>query len=77
MRGGAAAVERCHHHTQKGRSNRVRQLEGYVAGSARWQHTAEDHPSPPHEYRERAGILPKQSVFWPNRSTTDTDTVQL
>ena len=50
-RGGEvpAAAERCHHHgtSQKEGSNRVRQLQGHLAGSARRQDTAEDHRSPP------------------------------
>ena len=48
-RGAAAAVERCHHHgtPQKEGSDRVRQLQGHLAGSARRQDTAEDHRSPP------------------------------
>ena len=47
--GGAAAVEICCHHgtPQKEGSDRVRQLQGYLAGSARRQGTAEDHRSPP------------------------------
>ena len=46
---GAAAVERCHHHVtpQKKGSDRVRQMQGYLADSARRQNTAEDHRSPP------------------------------
>ena len=46
---GAAAVERCHHHgtLQKEGSDRVRQLQGHLAGSARRQDNAEDHRSPP------------------------------
>ena len=46
---GAAAVERCHHHgtSQKEGSDRVRQLQGHLAGSERRQDTAEDHRSPP------------------------------
>ena len=46
---GAAVVERCHHHgtLQKEGSDRVRQLQEHLAGSARRQDTAEDHRSPP------------------------------
>ena len=45
----AAAVEKCHHHgtLQKEGSDRVRQLQGHLAGSARRQDTAEDPRSPP------------------------------
>ena len=47
--GGAAAVERCHHHgtPQKKGSDRLRQLQGHLVGSARRQDTAEDRRSPP------------------------------
>ena len=61
-----------HHHgtPQKEGSDRVRQLQGHLAGSARRQDTAEDHRSPPQ--RVLWGILPEeQSGFRPNRSTTD------
>ena len=46
---GAAAVELCHHHgtPQKKGSDRVRQLQGHLAGSALRQDTAEDHRPPP------------------------------
>ena len=46
---GAAAVEIYHHHgtSQKEGSDRVRQLQGHLAGSARRHDTAEDHRSPP------------------------------
>ena len=46
---GAAAMERCHHHDtlQKEGLDRVRQLQGNLAGCARRQDTAEDHRSPP------------------------------
>ena len=46
---GAAAAEICHHHgtSQKEGSDRVRQLQGHLAGSARRQDTFEDHRSPP------------------------------
>ena len=42
---GAAVVKICHHHgiPQKEGSDRVRQLQGHLAGSARRQGTAEDH----------------------------------
>ena len=42
-------MERCHHHgtPQNEGSDRVRQLPGHLAGSARRQDTAEDHRSPP------------------------------
>ena len=45
----AAVVEGCHHHgtPQKEGSDRVRQLQAHLAGSARQQDTAEDHRSPP------------------------------
>ena len=82
-------MERCHHHgtPQKERSDRVRQLQGHLAGSARRQDTAEDHRSPPQRAlrvrgdpaggtewfpTERVGILlEEQSGFRPNRFTTD------
>ena len=63
-------MEGCHHHgtPQKEGSDRVRQLQGHLAGSARRQDNAEDHHPPP----QRVGILPEeQSGFRPNRSTTD------
>ena len=46
---GAAALEGCHHHgtPQNEGSDRVRQLQGHLAGSAHRQDTAEDHRSPP------------------------------
>ena len=54
-------MERCHCHgtlQKKEGSDRVRQLQGHLAGSARRQDTA--------------GILPEeQSGFRPNHSTTD------
>ena len=72
---GAAAVERCHHHgtSQKEGSDRVRQPQGHLGGSACRQDTAKDHCSPPHsEYCERVGILPEeQGGFQPKCSTTD------
>ena len=42
-------MEICHHHgtPQKEGLDRVRQLQGHLAGSARRQDTAEDHRSPP------------------------------
>ena len=47
--GGAAAAKICHRQgtPQKEGSDRVRQLQGYLTGSAPWQDTAEDHRSPP------------------------------
>ena len=46
---GAAVVEICYHHgtPQIEGSDRVRQLQGHLAGSARRQGSAEDHRSPP------------------------------
>ena len=46
---GAAAVKIYHHHgtSQEEGSDRVRQLQGHLAGSARRQDTAEGHRSPP------------------------------
>ena len=43
--------KKCHHHgiSQKEGSDRVRQLQGHRAGSARRQDTAEDHRSPPQQ----------------------------
>ena len=48
-RGAAAGVEGCHHHgtPQKEGSDRVRQLQRHLAGSASRQDTTEDHRSPP------------------------------
>ena len=44
-------MERGHHHgtPYKEGSDRVRQLQGHLAGSARRQDTAEDHRSPPQQ----------------------------
>ena len=58
-------MERCHHHgaPQKEGSNRVRQLQGYLAGSARWQDNAEYHRSPPQRVlRARGG--PARGTEW-------------
>ena len=49
-------METCHHYgtPQKEGSDRVRQLQGHLAGSARRQDTAKDHRSPPQRIlRER------------------------
>ena len=54
---------------QKEGSGRGRQLQGYLAGSARRQDTEDRRSS---QYCESVGILPEeQSGFRPNRSTTD------
>ena len=48
--GSAATEEICHHHgtpRKEDRTKLVRQLQGYLAGSARPQDTAEHHRSPP------------------------------
>ena len=69
--GGAASVEIYHHGTpQKEGSDRVRQLRGDLAGSARRQDTAEDHHSPPQRALRARGDLAggTESGFRPNRS---------
>ena len=41
-------------HKKEG-SDRVQQQQGYFAGSARWQQTAEDHRSPPQKVLQAHG----------------------
>ena len=52
-------METCLHHgtPQKEGSDRVRQLQGHLAGSARRQDTAEDHRSPPQRVLRVRGDL--------------------
>ena len=71
---GAAAVEICHYHGTLLRegSDRVRQKQRHLAGSARRQDTAENIARHFSKYCERVGILPEEhSGFRPNSSTTD------
>ena len=66
---GATAVKRCHHHgtPQKEGSDRVRQLQGHLAGSARRQDTAEDHRSPPQRVLRARGNPAGGTEWFPTK----------
>ena len=60
-------MEICHHHgtPQKEGSDRVRQLQGHLAGSARRQDTAEDHRSTPQRVLRARGDPARGTEWFP------------